>query len=95
MLEIGKPLSPELQEAIKEETNFTDWVIVCLQEGNKTSAYTVKGVVTRGENVTENSLSTIESLVRMSIVKLDNSITRKEKCKGVLKMYNRLSQIKA
>ncbi len=94
MIEIGKPIPDELREAIKEETSFTDWVVICNQEGNKTSAYSIRDIV-RGANVGENSMSTLECLIRASIVKLDESITKKEKCKGVLKMYNRLSQIKA
>lgn len=93
MLQIGKPLPKELQDAIKEETSFTDWVVICIEEGHKTSAYTIKEIVMRGSNVSEASISTIERLVRFSIGKLDTAITRKEKCKSVLKTYNRLNQI--
>ena len=93
MLQVGKPIPPELQEAIKEETCFTDWVMMCVEEGNKTSAYTIKEIIMRGNNVSEASLSTIERVIRFSITNLDKAITRKEKCKSVLKTYNRLNQI--
>lgn len=91
MFDNGKPLPEELRNAIKEQTDFTDWAVICQAEG-KVSVYNIRDIL-RGCNVYENSFSTVEKLIRYSIVKSDNAISKIEKNKSILNTYNRLKRI--
>lgn len=92
MFTTGQPIPEELRNALKEETSLSDWALVCAQEGNTVSPYNVRDIV-RGCNIYENSIPTIERLIRYSIKKADDTIVKKERAKGILKTYNRLNQI--
>jgi len=93
MFDIGKPLPEELRNALKDMTDFPDWAVVCRAEG-KVSPYNIRDIL-RGCNVYENSFSTVENLIRFTILKSDESISKIEKNKSILNTYNRLKQITA
>lgn len=94
MFENGKPIPEELRSAIKEETCLKDWIVECEKEGNKCSGYNIRDIL-NGANIYEKSFSTLERIIRLSIIRADDSISRKEKSKSTLKTYNRLNRITA
>jgi len=88
MFTVGQPIPEALRNALKEETSLSDWALVCAQEGNTVSPYNIRDIV-RGCNIYENSIPTVERLIRHSISKADQTIAMKRKSKTVLKAFSR------
>lgn len=88
MFTVGQPIPPALRNALKEETSFSDWVLVCAQEGNTVSPYNIRDIV-RGCNIYENSIPTVERLIKHSISKADDIIAKKRKSKTALRAFSK------